>query len=133
MNKPRTKFSVRNRIVSFKFAFTGLRDLIRYEHNTRLHLIAAIMAIALGFVLDIALMEWLVLVLMITIVFISEILNSAIESLADYVSPQYSLIIKRVKDYCAAAVLIAGIASVVVGVIIFLPKLVQLFFSSPGS
>ena len=126
------KFSIRNRLASFKYAFSGLRSLIKHEHNARLHLLVAFLVIALGFVLSISRFEWLVLVLIIAIVFITEILNSAIESLADFVSPQYSEIIKRVKDYCAAAVLIAAITSVVVGLIIFLPKVIQILFSSNG-
>jgi len=127
MNKNSTKFSLRKRIASFKFAFSGLQSLIRYEHNARLHLVAALGVITLGFVLGISTAEWLVLILIITIVFISEILNSAIESLADYISPEYNSVIKRVKDYCAAAVLIASIASVIVGILIFVPRLIQFF------
>jgi len=132
MNDSSKKFSVRKRMTSFRFAFAGLGSLFKHEHNARLHLAAAILAITLGFVLQIALMEWLILVLMIAIVFISEILNSAIEGLADYVSPEYNLIIKRVKDYCAAAVLIAGIAAVIVGIIIFLPKIIRVFSATGG-
>ena len=126
------KFSIRKRLASFKYAFSGLGSLIKHEHNARLHLLVAFLVIAMGFVLSISRFEWLVLVLIIAIVFITEILNSAIESLADFVSPQYSEIIKRVKDYCAAAVLIAAITSVVVGLIIFLPKVIQILFSSNG-
>jgi len=126
------KFSIRKRLASFKYAFSGLGSLIRHEHNSRLHLLAALLVIAMGFILGISRVEWLILVVIIAIVFITEILNSAIESLADYVSPEYSLIIKRVKDYCAAAVLIAAITSVVVGLLIFLPKVIQILFTSKG-
>ena len=132
MKDTSTKFSVRKRLASFKFAISGLRSLFKHEHNSRLHLVAALSVTALGFILGISITEWLVLVVIIAIVFITEILNSAIESLADYVSPQYNLIIKRVKDYCAAAVLIASIASVIAGVLIFLPKIVHILFSSSG-
>ncbi len=125
-----TKFSIRKRLASFKFAFSGLVSLLKHEHNSRLHLLAALLVITMGFIFGVSRAEWMILVLIIAMVFITEILNSAIESLADYVSPQYNLIIKRVKDYCAAAVLIASIASVIVGVIIFLPKIVHILFSS---
>ena len=125
-------FSIRKRLASFKFAFSGLRSLIKHEHNSRLHLLAALLVLAMGFILGISRAEWMILVIIIAIVFITEILNSAIESLADYVSPQYSSIIKRVKDYCAAAVLIAAITSVVVGLIIFLPKVIQFLSGSNG-
>ena len=125
-------FSIRKRLASFKYAFSGLRRLIKHEHNSRFHLLAALLVLAMGFILGICRTEWMILVIIIAIVFITEILNSAIESLADFVSPEYSLIIKRVKDYCAAAVLIAAITSVVVGLLIFLPKLIQILFSSNG-
>ena len=126
------KFSIRKRLASFRYAFSGLGSLIRYEHNSRLHLLAALLVIALGFTLGISGVEWLILIITIAMVFITEILNSAVESLADYVSPEYSEIIKRVKDYCAAAVLIAALASVIVGLIIFLPKVIHILFSSMG-
>ncbi len=120
------KFSIRKRLASFKYAFTGLGSLFKHEHNARLHLVAALLAIAMGFILAISPVEWMILVIIIAMVFITEILNSAIESLSDYVSPEYSEIIKRVKDYCAAAVLIAAITSVIAGLIIFLPKVIRI-------
>ena len=126
------KFSVRKRLASFKHAFSGLRSLIKHEHNSRLHLIAALLVIGMGLILGVSRTEWMILVIIIAIVFITEILNSAIESLADYVSPEYSSIIKRVKDYCAAAVLISAITSVIVGLIIFLPKIVHILSDSKG-
>lgn len=122
------RFSIRKRLGSFKFAFAGLASLLRYEHNFRLHLLAALLVISMGFIFGISRAEWMILVISISIVFITEILNSAIENLSDFVSPEYSAIIKRVKDYCAAAVLIAAMASVVVGLLIFLPKLILLLF-----
>ena len=120
------KFSIRKRLASFKYAFSGLGSLIKHEHNARLHLLAALLIIAMGFIMDISRVEWMILVIIIAMVFITEILNSAVESLADYVSPEYSEIIKRVKDYCAAAVLIAAITSVIAGLIIFLPKVIRI-------
>jgi diacylglycerol kinase len=128
MKDPNAKFSIRKRLASFKFAFSGLRNLFKHEHNSRLHLIAAILAIAMGFILGISREEWMILVIIIGMVFITEILNSAVESLADYVSPEYNSVIKRVKDYSAAAVLISAITSVIVGSIIFLPKVIRILF-----
>ena len=132
MKESDAKFSIRKRLASFKFAFSGLRSLFKHEHNSRLHLLAALLVIAMGFILGISRTEWMILVIIIAMVFITEILNSAIESLADYVSPEYNSIIKRVKDYCAAAVLISAITSVIVGLIIFLPKVIQILFSGKG-
>ena len=126
MDNYNAEFSLRKRVASFKFACSGIRNLIKYEHNARLHLFATLLVIIVGFLLDIALVEWLIIIVVITIVFISEIINSAIESIADFISPEYNLRIKKIKDYCAAAVLIASIASVMVGVIIFIPRIIQI-------
>lgn len=120
------KFSLYSRIRSFKYAISGLRALLIQEHNSRIHFTAAILAVAMGFILHISLVEWSILIGIIALVVVVEILNSAIERLADHVSPQYSPVIKMVKDYCAAAVLIASLAAVVIGVIIFLPRLLTL-------
>ena len=120
------KFSIKRRLRSFKHAFSGLRALLIYEHNSRIHLAAAILVIIMGFILHISLIEWCILVGIIAFVVVVEVINSAIEGLSDFVSPDISPAIKMVKDYCAAAVLIASIAAVIIGIIIFLPKLLSL-------
>ncbi len=120
------KFSLRSRLRSFKYAFSGLWALLVHEHNSRIHFTAAILAVAMGFILHISRVEWSILVGIIALVVVVEILNSAIERLADHVSPQVNPAIKMVKDYSAAAVLIASLAAVIIGCIIFLPKLLNL-------
>lgn len=120
------KFSIKSRLKSFKYAINGLKILIRDEHNSRIHLFAAVCAIILGFVLNVSSMEWLVIVLVIGFVFSVEIINSAIETIADFISPDYHEIIKKVKDLSAAAVLIIALASVIVAFIIFIPKILKL-------
>ncbi len=120
------KFSISSRLRSFNHAFAGLRALIRYEHNSRIHFTAAILTIALGIILGISLIEWCILVGIIALVVVVELINSAFERLADHISLDISPTIKLVKDYCAAAVLVSSIAAVVIGVLIFLPKLLLL-------
>ena len=80
----------------------------------------------MGIVLQISLVEWSVLVGIISLVLVVEILNSAIEDLADHFSPEINPVIKKVKDYGAAAVLIASLAAVTIGILIFLPKILRL-------
>ena len=126
MNSKHRTFSISNRLRSFKHAFAGLRALIRYEHNSRIHFTAAILAIGLGIILGISLIEWCVLVGTIALVVVVELINSAVERLSDHVSPDMSPTIKLVKDYCAAAVLVSSIAAVAIGVLIFLPELLRL-------
>jgi diacylglycerol kinase (ATP) len=120
------KFSLKSRLQSFRFALNGLRFLLKYEHNSRIHSIAAIAVIILGLLLKIDLTEWSLLIIVIGMVFITELLNSSLESFADSMKPEWNDMIGKAKDYSAAAVLIAAIISLLVGVIIFVPKLLDL-------
>lgn len=119
-NKP---FSITGRIKSFGFAIEGIITFFKTQHNAWIHAFAAIFVVVFGFVLKVNSNEWCILALAIALVFISEMLNTAIEFLTDIVSPDYNLQAKKVKDVAAGAVLIASISAVVIGVIIFLPKL----------
>lgn len=121
------KFSIRARICSAKYAWHGLGILFKEEHNSRIHTIIAIVVIISGFLLHISSIEWLIILLLIASVFSLEIVNSAIENICDFVSPQYDDTIKKVKDLSAAAVLVASVISVICGLIIFVPKIYQLF------
>ena len=85
-----------------------------------------ILVIIASFVLKINKNEWLSIIIVIGFVFSMEIINSAIEQLADFVSPNYQEIIKKVKDLSAAAVLISALVSVIVAFIIFIPKIIEL-------
>lgn len=123
-------FSLSERLKSFRFALAGLRTLFREEHNARIHVIAAAIAIALGFVLKISATEWIFLISAICLVFICELINTSIEALADFVSPQKHPQIKKVKDLAAAAVLIGTVAALTTGTIIFLPKIINLCTSN---
>ncbi|MEN8118880.1 MAG: diacylglycerol kinase family protein [Bacteroidota bacterium] len=120
-------FSIKSRQKSFKYALNGLRILVKYEHNSRIHLVAMIFAITLGFILKISPLEWVAIVLVTGLVLSSEIINSSIEYLADFASPNYHEIIKKVKDLSAAAVLISALVAMIVAFIIFIPKIVELW------
>lgn len=117
------KFSIIDRIKSFKYAFHGLKLFFILDHNGRVHLFAAIVAIALSFYLKLSALEWIAILGVISAVIVAEILNSAIEKLADVVSPDFHPKIKIVKDLAAAAVLVAAFLALAVGAIIFIPKL----------
>lgn len=121
----KTKFSIRKRLKSFKYAFNGLRTLIQSEHNSRIHLFAAIAVILLGVLLKISTNEWIILSIVIGQVFICEIFNTCIETICNYISKDYHDFIKKAKDLAASAVLISVIISLITGVTIFLPKLLK--------
>ena len=121
------KFSFTSRLLSFKFAYNGLAALLKNEHNARVHLLAAIIAITCGIVLNINALEWSLLIIVIGSIFITELLNTSLETLADFVQPEWNEKIRMAKDYSAAAVLISAILSVIVGGLIFIPKILVLF------
>jgi len=121
------KFSNRSRLGSFKFAFIGIWTLIREEPNSRIHIIGAAVAILLGIFLRISLLDWSLLAIVAGMVFIVELINTSLETLSDIVDPEWNEKIRKAKDYSAAAVLISAIISLVVGTLIFLPGILNLF------
>ncbi len=124
---PHPKFSLKKRAHSFKYAWAGMVTLLREEHNARIHLFFALIALLLSWFLRISPTEWLFVLGAIALVFVTELLNSAIEKLADFVSPEKHSLIKKVKDFGAAAVLIAALNAFIIGLVIFLPKLISCF------
>jgi len=121
------KFESKSGIYSFRYAFSGIISLIKNEHNARIHLIAAFLAVILGIILRLSVTEWLFISLVISLVFITELINSAIEMMADLIDPDVNHEIKQIKDYGAASVLISAIIAVIAGGIIFIPKLLNAF------
>lgn len=117
------KFSIGARIKSFRYAFEGLGFFLKNDHNGRIHAFAAVFAVALSWYFSISALEWIAVLFAITAVFVAEIINAAIEKLADVVSPKYHPKVKIVKDSAAAAVLIAALLALAVAMIIFIPKL----------
>lgn len=120
-------FTFRKRIKSFQYAFNGIKLLITKEHNAWIHCFAAICVLIAGALLGLSRMEWVAVVIVIGAVLTAEAVNSSIEALADLVSPEYNEAIKRTKDLAAGAVLLMAIAAAIVGLIIFIPKIMDLF------
>lgn len=117
-------FTLRKRLRSFKFAGNGIRLLITREHNAWIHCFAAVCVIIAGCWLGLSSTEWIAVVFAIAMVLAAEAVNSSIEALADLVSPGYNEAIKRTKDLAAGAVLILAIGAAIVGLIIFVPKII---------
>lgn len=118
--RPAKPSSVVARIIqSFYFAFCGLAYLFRTQRNARIELVIGAIACALGVWLRITSTEWCVLVLTIAVVLILEGLNTALEAAVDLASPEVHPLAKTAKDVAAGMVLIAAIAAIVIGVLIF--------------
>ena len=118
-----SKFSFRDRVRSFQHAFNGFRQLFYEEHNARIHSIAAIIVVCAAIYFDISMYEWLAVLFAIGLVFITEILNTSIENLGDFITTDKIAAMKKIKDLSAAAVLTSVIVAIVTGLIVFLPKL----------
>ncbi|MGB6838825.1 MAG: diacylglycerol kinase family protein [Microgenomates group bacterium] len=112
---------------SFRFAFDGLKTAIRKEPNFRIHLVAAISAIFAAYLLGFSSLEWIILVLTIFLVLIFELMNTALETLIDLISPEITPQAKIAKDISAAAVLSTAFLSIIVGLTLFLPKILLIF------
>ncbi len=112
---------------SFSFAFQGLKDCLLNEKNFRIQYITALVILIAGNFFFFCIVEWISILVCFALVLGFEIINSAIEKLCDLVCPSINPIIKKVKDMCAAAVLVSAIISFIIGCIIFIPKIKGLF------
>jgi undecaprenol kinase len=110
-------------LAGFVDAAKGLAESVRTQFNIRFHFVATIFAIAMSFYYNLDWVEWSIIVIAIALVWIAEMLNTALEYFTDFVSPEYNYLVGKVKDIGAGASLIAAIASVTIGLIIFLPKI----------
>ncbi len=118
---------LRQRIKSFGFAFRGIFDLFRTETNARIHAAAAAVTTAAGFYFSISVTEWCLCVFAISSVLAAEAMNTGLEHLTDLVSPEYHVLAGKAKDAAAAAVLLTAAGAAIVGVLIFLPKILLIF------
>lgn len=120
------RFSFKSRRKSFGHAFQGLFSLLKSEQNAWIHLFASILAVITGIILKISSSDWVFLTIVIGLVFLTELINTAVEELCDIVDPEWNEKIKKAKDLSAAAVLIAAIVAVIAGCLIFLPGIIRL-------
>lgn len=120
------KFYCHSRYAGFKFAFSGLKRLVR-EPNFRIHIIIATLTTVAGILCRISLIEWCCIVICFGLVLAAEGFNTAIEILADRICPCKDESIKLAKDVSAGAVLLAAFSSAVVGGLIFANRLSHLF------
>ncbi|MBU0998386.1 diacylglycerol kinase family protein [Patescibacteria group bacterium] len=111
---------------SFKYAFEGIKLTFKNEPNFRIQLILALLSTFLGIILKISQIEWLILITVIFLVLLLELINSSLEALVNLVSPEINEKAKIAKDTAAGAVLVASILSLIIGIALFLPKIITL-------
>lgn len=114
---------------SFSFAFSGIFRIIKTERNIQIHLLAALIVIVLGLIVDLSRMEWLLVVLIIFVILAAEAFNSVIEEICNLLREKLNLAYEETKlarDISAGAVLLLAIASIIIGLSIFIPYLLSL-------
>ena len=123
------EFSLKKRAMSFVHAYNGLKYFFRTQHNSWLQLCAAFLALLLALFLKIQVSEWSWIIFSIGFVFSAEMMNTAIEYLADVASPGHNEKVGRLKDLAAGAVLLSSLTALVIGILIFTPKIILLLGS----
>jgi undecaprenol kinase len=112
---------------SFSHAIAGLASAVRTERNIRIHLFAAVVAILLSFFFSISSVEWVCIILAIGGTISMELMNTAMERVVDLVTQDFHPLAKQAKDIAAAAVFVFSIVSAIIGLFIFLPKIINAF------
>lgn len=114
-------------INSFKYAIEGIISSFKSERNMKIHFTLMAIVIVFGLILNISKIEWFICIILFALVIASELFNTALETTIDLVSPEKNEKAKLAKDISAGAVLMIAIASLIIGLIIFVPKLIDLF------
>jgi diacylglycerol kinase (ATP) len=125
MSNSHDTFSFSGRIRSGTHALRGIIEMLRSQHNAWVHAVATFCVIAAGGIFGISNTQWCLLVLVVTIVWVAEGLNTAFEFLCDVASPEFHPLVKKSKDVAAGAVLLSAVGAVFVGLIIFIPYLIS--------
>ncbi|PAE11759.1 diacylglycerol kinase [Niallia circulans] len=112
-----------SQLSSFRLAILGILTAIKQERNVKIHLVITILVIILGLLNDLSKQEWMFIAFCIGLVISLELINTAIERVVDLVTSEYHPLAKEAKDIAAGAVFIAAILSIVIGGIIFIPKI----------
>ena len=124
MNRP---FAFSGRLRSFRCAGRGLVLMLASQHNAWIHAVATVVVVGAGLLWRIAPAEWCAIVLAVVAVWMAEGLNTALEFLADAASPAFHPLIGKAKDVAAGAVLLAAMGAVVIGLLVFGPRVKQVF------
>jgi diacylglycerol kinase len=111
----------------FKYAFEGLFLVFKRDKNVKFHFLIFLLTIFFSFFFNISKIEFIIVLICSGIVITLEIINSVIEKISDYVQKEFDLKIKEIKDMSASFVLVFSIFTFVIGLVIFLPKVIKYF------
>ena len=124
MIPPKTNY-LHRRLLSFRYAFSGIAAFILSEPHARIHAVATVLVTALGFYCGLSGNQWIAISIVTGMVWITEMLNTVIEKMMDHLSPDYHPRVKFIKDVAAGAVLVAAIVALITGAVIFLPIIIN--------
>ena len=119
------KTKTKKLINSFKYAIEGIISSFKTEQNMKIHIFIMILVIILGIVLKLSTLEWIILTIVIALVISAELFNTTIETVVDMITKEKNEKAKLAKDVAAGAVLVLAIGSVIIGLIIFIPKILE--------
>lgn len=120
-----TKYKDKTFIKGVMYCIEGINYTIKNEKNFRREIFLGILAVIMSFILKISLIEWIIVVFLINFVLVLELLNTAFESIVDLYTQEYNKTAKAVKDVAAAAVLMISFFSLIIGILIFVPKILE--------
>ena len=120
-------FGIKRFLNSFVCAFRGIISALKTEQNLVIDLIVAVLTVGLGFLLKLSTMEFIIVILAIGLVISMELINTAIEYVVDMAMPEIHPLAKLSKDIAGGAVLISAIVALIIGLIIYLPKIIEYF------
>ncbi len=113
-------------VQKFMYAIIGIWITIKEEKSLWSHLVISLLIITLGVAVRINTTQWIILILTISMVMGFEVINTAMEALVDMISFRFNLKVKKVKDIAAGATLVVSIAALIIGLILFIPELIEL-------
>ena len=120
-----TMIKIKRLYKSFTYAFRGLGKTLKEEQNLQIQSIVGLVVIILGWYFRIEVEEWLILIVVIGLVILMELVNSAVERITDVLKPRLDSYVKEIKDIMAAAVMLASVIAIIVGLIIFIPYFIN--------
>lgn len=111
---------------SFAFAITGIKTALWTERNLRIHFVVSVLVILCAVFFSISKLEWLIILVVMGGIFSLELINTAIERVVDLITNEYHPLAKQAKDIAAGAVFIYALMTVIIGILIFLPHVLNL-------
>lgn len=117
---------LKDRLRSFTYAFKGIAEVVRHQANMQIHVVVMVLVLITAAFLPLRTTEWALILICMGMVLSAELMNSALEYLTDLISPDYHSLAGKAKDAAAGAVLVCAFVSVLVGLLILGPKLIDM-------